>query len=171
MIKVIDNFIPLDEQEEIKDLFLGYGTSFPWFFKSDVTFKNGTQNRPAMAHTFVWEGKTISPFEAGAIRLGKIGAEKADYQFNSVLNARTFLQFPLNPNFLKDDTPDSVHIDTPTKHLVVLYYVVTADGDTLIGDQRVTPMQGRAVLFDGSIYHTAEQPKHNIRCVININVV
>ena len=171
MIKIIDDFIPLDEQEEIKKLFLGYGTSFPWFFKSDVTFKHGNQNRPAMAHTFVWEGKTISPFANGAVRLGKIGAEKADYKFTSVLNARTFLQFPLSPNFLKDDTPDSVHIDTPTKHLVVLYYVITADGDTIIGDTKVTPKQGRAVLFDGSIYHTAEQPKNGMRCVINVNVV
>ena len=86
---------------------------------------------------------------------------------------------------------DLLHIDATIPHLVVLYYVIDSDGDTLLTElqhqpgqaekidqhveshkiiTRVTPKQGRAVLFDGSIYHTAEQPRQNMRCVINIDV-
>ena len=49
--------------------------------------------------------------------------------------------------------------------------IVTLDLDK-IDDvvMRVTPKQGRAVIFDGKYYHTAEQPKDNLRCIINFNV-
>ena len=67
-------------------------------------------------------------------------------------------------------------------HLVVLYYVNTSDGDTIIYNQKeetkeytikqkVTPKQGRVVVFDGRFYHTAEQPSNDIRCVINFNLI
>ena len=37
-------------------------------------------------------------------------------------------------------------------------------------EKRITPKQGRVVLFDGSYYHTAEQPLNNIRCVVNYDL-
>ena len=36
--------------------------------------------------------------------------------------------------------------------------------------QKVTPKQGRMVIFDGTLYHTAEQPEDNIRCVVNYDL-
>ena len=61
---------------------------------------------------------------------------------------------------------------------------VTNDGDTIIYNERekdrpdgiytikqkVTPKQGRAVLFDGWLMHTAEQPINNVRCIVNYNL-
>jgi hypothetical protein len=110
-------------------------------------------------------------------------------QFNDVLRCRTFLQLPLNESFV-DLKVDSLHVDDSTRHLVLLYYVLDADGDTIIVDKefinkeeknlkyndynivaKVTPKKGRAVLFDGRYYHTAEQPKQNVRCVVNFNIV
>ena len=35
---------------------------------------------------------------------------------------------------------------------------------------KVTPKQGRVVLFDGALYHTAEQPNHNLRCIVNYDL-
>lgn len=164
MIKVVDEFIPLNEQEEIKEVF--FESKFPWYYTSDITFKNGKQQRPAMSHVFVRNGEVISVYADGAIRLGKIGCEQVGYKFNKVINAKTFLQFPN-----KEIEPDDKHIDMKAKHLVVLYYVCDSDGDTAIGKTNITPKQGRAVIFDGYLYHTAYQPKENIRCVININVI
>jgi hypothetical protein len=158
-------------QETIKKLFFGKQSPFVWHFEEDVTFDHGDRGRPALSHTFFKEKKEVSPFSGGCLQLGKLGAEKVGIEYNTIVQARTFLQFPLHPSYLKEETPDPVHIDLPIKHLVVLYYVLTSDGDTIIGDTKITPKQGRAVLFDGSLYHTAEQPKNGLRCVININVI
>ena len=66
--------------------------------------------------------------------------------------------------------------------------MVDSDGDTIIYDyksknkddipffedikelQRITPKQGRVVVFDGAHWHTAEQPTKDKRCIINFNV-
>ena len=95
-----------------------------------------------------------------------------------VLQGRSFFQLPLNFKGERRDTP---HIDTLKDHFVMLYYVCDSDGDTLIYNEksksdiytlqkRVTPKQGRVILFDGSFYHTGEQPLNNVRCVVNYNL-
>ena len=37
--------------------------------------------------------------------------------------------------------------------------------------KKITPKQGRVVLFDGLLYHTAEQPNEDIRCIVNYDLV
>jgi hypothetical protein len=73
--------------------------------------------------------------------------------------------------------------------MVLIYYIVDADGDTILFDKttndmpkseldisrlsvlrRITPKKGRAVLFDGSIYHATTLPILDKRCIININL-
>ena len=49
-----------------------------------------------------------------------------------------------------------------------------SDGETVLFKnnkihKKIKPKQGRLLIFDGSILHTAYQPQHNLRCVININ--
>ena len=91
---------------------------------------------------------------------------------------KSYPLYCLSPNKISVDTP---HIDIKEDHFVMLYYVCDSDGDTIIYNEqiesetytvqrRVTPKQGRVVLFDGSYYHTAEQPLNNIRCVVNYNL-
>ena len=98
-----------------------------------------------------------------------------------MIQGRSFLQLPLTTKKGKVDTP---HIDTDDKHFVMLYYVCDSDGDTIIYNERekdrpdgiytikqkVTPKQGRVVLFDGWLMHTAEQPINNVRCIVNYNL-
>ena len=74
-------------------------------------------------------------------------------------------------------------------HFVMLYYVCDSDGDTLIYNEKtkfaacypdsemkftlkkkVSPKQGRVVLFDGIHWHTAQQPNHNVRCIVNYDL-
>ena len=97
-----------------------------------------------------------------------------------IVQGRSFLQFPLNLNSSDDDTPH-IDLDEGERHIVVLYYVVTSDGDTVIYNQRtesdvytvkqkVTPKQGRVVIFDGGLYHTAQQALRQIRCIVNYNL-
>ena len=97
----------------------------------------------------------------------------------NIIKGRSFLQLPINYNGERIDTP---HIDIVDDHFVILYYVCDSDGDTIIYNEkvksdnytiqkRISPKQGRVVLFDGSYYHTAEQPTDNIRCVVNYDLI
>ena len=194
-IYVIDDFIEKEYQEQIKDILLGSepwnDTEFPWYFIEDVTASgdDDSQHRPAMSHQYVEFqddkdscGVVSSNFHDLFIPLLQRSALKLGMRYVNALQGRSFLQFPLN---LRDRTVDTPHIDIYSrKHLVVLYYVCDSDGDTIIYNEReketpdgvytikerVTPKQGRVVLFDGWLMHTAEQPINNKRCVVNYNL-
>lgn len=183
---IVDDFIPLSLQEHYKTLLLK--GNFPWYYTHDVTSAGNEQFRPALSHLIYDNGQKISPVEIDL--LAHLGAAKFGWTFNNIVQAKTILQFPLNPGLLGEEE-DSLHVDIEPfmSHLVVLYYVIDADGDTIITDvkcdgkgpgilkfnnqhilHQVTPKQGRAVLFDGRYFHTAQQPKNGMRCIININV-
>ena len=183
-IFVFDDIISKDYQNQIKEkLFNNAG----WRFVADVTNPKNTQQRPGFSHYFVSDEKEVSKLHSDLLPLIKASCEKINYKYSRVLQGRSFLQLPLN---LKDKTIDTPHIDVAEfKHLVILYYVVDSDGETVIyenqydskGDiprfgtlkekQRVMPKQGRVVLFDGYYWHTSCQPENNVRCIINYNVI
>ena len=196
-IYVIDDFIDLEYQEDIRSILLaGYqyqGKDFPWHYIGDVTAEGDadSQNRAALAHEYIVfdedqsvedqkATEEIDHFHYLFLPMLKHVCVRMNIKKINVLQGRSFLQFPLN---LKDKTVDTPHVDLQQEHLVALYYVCDSDGDTIIYNERhqpankeytikqkVTPKQGRMVLFDGSLYHTAEQPKRNVRCVVNYNL-
>ena len=187
-IIVIDDFISYSYQEQIKDLLLGI--NFPWYYINDITrFKTAYRGAPAMSHFFKEPDKSNSHYFSFLLPMAFTACDKLDRKFNDVLRCRSFLQIPLNRNCLQYEV-DELHVDDSIEHLVLLYYVIDADGDTIIVDKKldnveeknlvysnfpiiskITPKQGRAVLFDGRYYHTAEQPKNHVRCVINFNII
>ena len=191
MIEVIDNVIDVELQEQIKNQLMG-SVGFPWHFIADITAgsKNNYetlnvdapfQSRPGFTHINSEEDyHIISPIVHNVLSDAHI------------ISAKFFLQLPLA---LDDYSVDTAHTDRPEPHTVVLYYVCDSDGDTIIYDkkwepnmtghdrhlsgeitkewpiaEKVTPKQGRAIVFNGYHYHTAEQPRHNNRCIINFNV-
>ena len=87
----------------------------------------------------------------------------------------------------------NIHINQETPHLVLLYYVNDADGETLLFDKtiddikdgdimylnerhefnvvnKIMPKQGRILLFDGRTYHSASSPTTGIRCIITLDL-
>ena len=192
ILKVFDNLIEKPLQEEIKSTLLGTN-DFPWYHLNDVTTQNPsrTQSRPAFDHNFYVDNELFSNFGHIPIEIVNRGIDELNLKINEMTNSRTFLQLPLSSNYLKDNTVDTAHVDSSHPHLVFLYYVIDSDGDTIIYDKkyeggetgldsemtekllikkRVTPKQGRLVVFDGGYWHTAEQPKYNKRCIINTNI-
>jgi len=186
---IVDNFIPRSYQEEIKKLCL---QTSGWMFTNDITFAdrappNGAA--PAMGLGFRINATTVSPMYSFLAPMAHLACDKVNYEYNDVISCRSFLQFPLST--VSERPVDPCHIDIPKDHLVLLYYVIDADGDTLFVDKtlpknnvqekvtietatiihKVTPKQGRAVIFDGRNYHTAEQPKNGMRCIINFDIV
>ena len=182
---VIDNIISKELQETIKDTILG--TNFNWFFISDVTnVKNNKQQRPGFQHEYVKNEQLNSDYHNLVLPIIENSCSKINFKYSKIIQGRSFLQLPLS---LKDDSIDTPHIDLYEPHLVVLYYVLDSDGDTVIYKnkfkkkealpffedlaeyKRVTPKQGRVVIFNGLHWHTSCQPKDNVRCIINYNLI
>ena len=197
-ITVIDNFIDKEYQEEIKQILIGNKPflyeneefDFDWYFITDVTdafaSPDRQQKRCALSHVYAgidWAEDEDDELNSLFVPMLSEVCKKMDFDNLKIIQGRSFLQFPLN---LKDKTPDTPHIDLENKeHIVALYYVCDSDGDTIIYNERkdqgleaksytikekVTPKQGRMVIFDGTLYHTAEQPENNIRCVVNYDL-
>jgi len=190
-IYVIDDFIDAVYQKDIRNILMGdyqyKKEDFPWHYIEDVTAAGDfdSQHRSALSHQYVDYieeqkiGEKLSIFHHLFLPMLNDVCRRMNIKNINVLQGRSFLQFPLN---LKDRSVDTPHIDIHNKeHLVALYYVCNSDGDTIIYNEReelgtytikqkVTPKQGRIVLFDGSLYHTAEQPLNNVRCIVNYNL-
>ena len=192
---VIDDLVNIEYQNYIKDILIGEESykdqNFPWYYTEDVTGAGDydSQHRTALGHNYVElldDDKTtsiISNFHELFVPMLKKACSRVGMYQSNVIQGRSFLQFPLN---LKNSPePDTPHIDIyRRKHLVVLYYVCDSDGDTTIYNEKaskrsykdytikekVTPKQGRVVVFDGLYWHTAEQPKKDVRCILNFNI-
>ena len=189
MLEIFDDIIDKPLQEEIKLTLLKSSSNFPWFFIDDITSSvSDTQSRPGFFHLFCDNFQDNSYFYSMTKPIIDNVVDKLKLKLPSVYQSRAFLQIPLS---LRNNSVNNAHIDYSRPHLVFLYYVMTSDGDTIIYDKkwkksttdkteiltknllikkRITPKQGRVVVFDGHYWHAAEQPKHNNRCVINNNV-
>ena len=187
-ILVIDDFISLEYQEKIKQELLGLENNFPWIYTEDVTGAGDydSQHRAALGHQYVEiDNDDVSEITSVYHHLFTPMLSKACQHLKmpevEVLQGRSFLQFPLkNIDTSVVDTPH-IDLDEGDEHIVVLYYVIDSDGDTIIYNertesssytekQRVSPKQGRVVIFEGGQYHTAQQPQNGTRCVVNYNL-
>jgi hypothetical protein len=188
-LEVFDDIIDKSLQEKIKSTLIN---DLPWYFINDVTSNDSeSQGRPGFFHLFSENYKSNSDFNWISNEIVSKVILKFQLKITQIIQSRTFFQLPLSLQYLKNDTVDNAHVDLSSPHLVVLYYVMDSDGDTIIYDKkwekgkehlnsektakllikkRVTPKQGRLVVFDGRYWHTAEQPKYNKRCVINTDI-
>ncbi len=176
MIKVFDDIIDIFDQEIIKHQVMNE----TWFqYIDDVSLANNQhQRRPGFKHIF------DTDILHDSIKKIVNNCNKNIDKKGEIIEARSFLQLPLNTDFAGTGV-DTPHLDRFEPHLVFLYYVCDSDGDTIIYDyktekegdvpffedvkelKRVTPKQGRVVVFDGLYWHTAEQPKKDVRCILN----
>ena len=185
-VLVFDDIIDKDYQNKIKSVLIGQtrynDEDFPWYYIDDITAAGDYENqkRGAFVHDYAdYEQGITSDFHDLFIDLIKKSCSKLKIKEVDVLQGRSFLQLPTN---IKKEDVDSPHTDMIFKHFVMLYYVCDSDGDTVIYNEKkisekgltvqkkISPKQGRVVLFDGAYYHTAEQPNNNIRCIVNYDL-
>ena len=198
-IYVFDDIIEKPYQELIKETLIGGDKPptidepekpFPWYYISDITdadHESTFQGRFGFTHQYATpEDGIVCDFHNLFLGLIQNSCKKLKIKEIDVLNGRSFLQTPTNIS--KDDV-DSPHVDLIVPHFVMLYYVNDSDGDTHIYNEKtkfaacypdeemkftlkkkVSPKQGRVVLFNGIHWHTAQQPNHNLRCIVNYDL-
>ena len=177
MIQVFDDIVDIFDQEIIKNFLYDTGQ---WSFVKDVSMKDNKQQRPGFKIMFNQLHPSIDLVLKNTIK-------KLKLKNPTLLEARTFLQLPLDKKYIGEGV-DTPHLDRTTPHWSFIYYVEDSDGDTIIYDyksknendipyfedvkelKRITPKQGKVIVFDGLYWHTAEQPTKNKRCIINFNV-
>ena len=164
-MKVIERALSKEKQEWLKNILLS--PAMPVWYMNNITDRSSKDYCPGFVHNFILDDE-IQTKQAEVLNIFK------DTIKGNVDTARMFVQLPLNKKVLKkkQDTP---HIDFEKPHQVYIYYVKDSDGDTVIFKnkkewKRITPKQGRMITFDGSLWHTAEQPTNGTRCIINFNI-
>jgi hypothetical protein len=163
--KIIDNCIPKEQQNLLIKQIID-NKFFPWYLNKDITFNKGKQKRPSLGHVFIndkEQNSSISNFICSMF--SKIITK-------NIIKGRIIFQLPLYTKSVSYDTP---HTDMDIPHNVYLYYVIDSDGETILFKnkkiyKKIKPKQGRLLIFDGKIIHTAYQPEKNMRCVINFDI-
>ena len=182
-IYIFDDIIDSKAQNKIQDIIFN---KIRWQFIPDVTKPDNKQQRPGFNYRFITNAENIYEWHTDMCEILDAACNKINFTRNDCLQGRSFLQLPLN---LKDRSIEAPQVDADIDHMVILYYVNDSDGDTVIYEnkfkgydkvphisdlkikKRVTPKAGRVVMFDGKHWHSSYQPEHNIRCVVNYNVI
>lgn len=182
--KVYDDLLSPEYQDYIENTLKDTPT---WRYRESLVEKKGQwEHLFGFANVFVNEEgircgdifKIIAP-------ICKIATDHIGYKMNEIAFARSFLTVP-SPGKSGISSP---HVDLEDEdHLVCLYYVNDADGDTILFDKmdmgdefdeneelnviaRITPKKGRILLFCGRQYHAASLPENSTRIIINFDLI
>jgi hypothetical protein len=184
---VVDDIIPAQKQDELN--YIMFKTLFPWFYQASLSVGeiklDEYVDTPGFAHVFYNERGAISSFQDHVKIIVENSLNVINKKIIEMIYGRAFFQMPMK-NYSGMSRP---HVDVPEKdHLVVLYYALDSDGDTVLFDkkitdtlstplkecdiiQRISPKKGRVLIFDGKTYHANFLPKEHMRCVINFDLI
>lgn len=178
-----DDLVEPAVAEEIERVTLS--KAFPWFFYSNVNSTVRPEDRPGHT-TVIYDPATYGESFGFSHLLFPTEDAASPWLTHPKVLLETFLNrhrlmptklLRIKANMLVrtagEQRPFAPHVDMPTPHWVMIYYVNDSDGDTLILDKtypdrenaavlhRVTPKRGRAILFDGRHYHCGTCPAHH----------
>lgn len=187
-IIVIDDVIPENYQKYIFDIVMGKNIDFPYYYytMSGVVDKHDRKPDPfsliekkndigVFAHRLVKEGKNNSEHTNNILHPFHLFKNRIDENLsNTKLNIDFDKLVRLQANFITErkrllpyHTP--WHVDQNVPHVVMIYYVVDADGKTLFKNGKsVKPKRGRCVIFNGELEHSIQLSK-SYRVVLNFN--
>lgn len=176
-IHTFDNIIPKNLQHLIQE-YVENTQGLIWRIKKD--FGSNTNRNDNYTVSPGFQNVFINDLGISDKNFFKLTKPIVDNSFNllnlsykEITIGRTFYQMPLR-HYEGLAMP---HIDTHEPHIVVLYYVLDSDGDTVFfnNDKKiiksVTPKKGSVVVFNGNTYHSNYLPIENNRSVINFNVI
>jgi hypothetical protein len=186
-IVVIDNIIPKKYQEEI--FYTICNGNFPYYFYRSTCSQNphDSENLSLMVdkndiatftHKLVSDGannsehteKILEPFVRFKDRLDSaLQGTSYNIDYNKISRLQATIVAERRNKFSRFKTP--WHVDMLDDHLVMIYYIVDADGKIFFknGDS-VVPKQGRCVIFDGKMEHRIELSS-SYRGTLNFNIL
>lgn len=184
-IKVIDNCIPFELQNQIEKL---VSTSDIKFAYDEVTlppqfYNSEHQDGSQLVNKFIEDGRFIMGDASHFFLLPlQIVCLQENFNFNlgQVIRAKINLKFKQESKLNKFINPP--HTDSnDLNSLIGIYYINDSDGDTIIYEgndknnlkilKSIKPKKGRMILMDGSTWHSASHPlKTKTRMIINYNL-
>jgi len=175
MIKTIYNSVSKSNFKLLKNSV--NSDTFSWYYLQDSAFGNETDDKSifnySFYHVLFYDDKINSNyynlFNSCALEI-KDKFKLDEYKiFRLRLGLTTAYGKPIIHN---------PHIDDPDiEHKVILLYLDSSDGDTYFYKDKkiiesISPEENKAVLFDGSLYHSSSKPfKNSKRIVLNINLI
>jgi len=168
-MEIVENILPETIQTFIEDFCLDQ--NFLWTFLKDTAYSDKS-DYPSFGHMAIDGFHPVSSmasiFEVPITMIN----ETFKLDRKKLFRERFGLYMPLSNRPVHNNP----HVDLDDKsHTVVLYYVNDSDGDTFFFDEnmniekRITPKRGKAVMFDGSIFHASSMPSKKPRITLNLN--
>ncbi|MGB0907500.1 MAG: hypothetical protein ACPGVT_08400 [Maricaulaceae bacterium] len=169
MIKIIENAIPKQAQDEVESLLLSW--NFPWFHYANTNYADMAtrgDDVPQFTHGFIRDDAANSEHE----KIPRAILHHMGIDHTQILRAKANL-------LMREPAPFThpAHTDDQKPHIVFIYYVNDSDGDTHFYENgeivnQVSPKKGRAIMFEGHRLHASSSPLENrFRLVINYNLV
>ena len=163
-IEVIDNFLPLNEVEELQHLII-HSVRFPWFYQEQVAIKNISETQPwnwYQTHIMYIDNQSRSKY------YDKI----ADMFLPKFDNLKSLLRIKANfyphTETLREHLP---HTDYDFSHRAAIFSLNTCDGFTRMEDgTKIDSVKNRIVFFDGSASHNSSTTTSSpVRWNLNFN--
>ena len=149
-IEVIDNFLPLNEVEELQHLII-HSVRFPWFYQEQVAIKNLTETQPwnwYQTHVFYTANEVRSSYYD---RIWDIFFPCFKRDFQSLLRIKA--NFYPHTETLREHLP---HTDYDFSHRAAIFSLNTCDGFTRMEDgTKIDSVKNRIVFFDGYTSHNS----------------
>ena len=169
-IKVFDNILSKNLEDDLE--YKSLSDTIPWYFLKDISGVQSNVPLYGFSHIFYNKEYNIQSEEMFYFLqpLYQLLA-KTPLVLQEIYAARLFLQLA-NPN--PRTAHEGIHVDLEIPHMVCIYYINDAEGDTVFFDndnneiKRVSPKKGRMALFSGDIKHTGSTPS-TLRNIINYN--
>lgn len=160
--KIIDNFLPPDEFDAIKNVMMG--DNFPWFFQpfvADNTEEDRSLPTFYFVHTFYNEH-----FQSQSHYFDLVKPVLDRMDINKLLRMKSNLY----PN-LGREIANEPHVDFPFDHTGAVFYLNSNNGCTILHDgTRIASIANRLLIFNSSFLHQSTHcTDQKVRININLN--
>ena len=181
---VFDDIINLTYQTKIKELIMNKGSynnlHFPWYVIKDISCSEEYEDqggRFVFIHNFAVEEGISSQFHPFFLKLIQNSCKKINLKKVEIHQGSSILELPSFEKDFIDDPYASVK-----NSVSMIYFVTDSDGDVIIYNEKeksksytikkkISPKQGRVILFDGELYHVDEEPNESLRCTVNYDFI